>query len=163
MYNTKKNHYIYLIPVMCLCSSVVEPAGPDQVNPCYSGSHDCDTTAQCLPQEGQAFQCQCATGYRGDGRNCYGTCHPFIWTCMYSVLLKNLDHCNCFYNCFYNNNTFRQSWRQCVWDSSTSVQKAYRGQALLSSPRLSSPLLSSPLSIAQHISDSSQESRCGLE
>ncbi|KAJ4924121.1 hypothetical protein JOQ06_000361 [Pogonophryne albipinna] len=49
----------------------VEPAGPDQVNPCYSGSHDCDTTAQCLPQEGQAFQCQCATGYRGDGRNCY--------------------------------------------------------------------------------------------
>ncbi|KAK5847688.1 hypothetical protein PBY51_016796 [Eleginops maclovinus] len=49
----------------------VEPAGPDQVNPCYSGSHDCDTTAQCLPQGGQDFQCKCATGYRGDGRNCY--------------------------------------------------------------------------------------------
>ncbi|XP_063040721.1 nidogen-2 isoform X2 [Engraulis encrasicolus] len=44
---------------------------PDSVNPCYSGSHDCDTTARCIPGEGQAYQCQCATGYRGDGRNCY--------------------------------------------------------------------------------------------
>ncbi|XP_055083265.1 nidogen-2 isoform X2 [Periophthalmus magnuspinnatus] len=49
----------------------VEPSGPDQVNPCYSGTHDCDTTAQCVPQEGVAFECKCATGYSGDGRNCY--------------------------------------------------------------------------------------------
>uniref|UniRef100_A0A8C7FIV9 Nidogen 2 n=1 Tax=Oncorhynchus kisutch TaxID=8019 RepID=A0A8C7FIV9_ONCKI len=42
-----------------------------KVNPCYSGTHDCDTTAQCLPGEGQQYQCQCATGYMGDGRNCY--------------------------------------------------------------------------------------------
>ncbi|XP_008281343.1 nidogen-2 isoform X4 [Stegastes partitus] len=49
----------------------VEPSGPELVNPCYAGNHDCDTTAQCIPLEGQAFQCQCATGYRGDGRNCY--------------------------------------------------------------------------------------------
>ncbi|KAM3585503.1 uncharacterized protein V6R79_019324 [Siganus canaliculatus] len=49
----------------------VEPTEPELVNPCYAGSHDCDTTAQCIPLEGQAFQCQCATGYRGDGRNCY--------------------------------------------------------------------------------------------
>ncbi|XP_034533827.1 nidogen-2 isoform X4 [Notolabrus celidotus] len=49
----------------------VEPTGPELVNPCYAGNHDCDTTAQCIPQEGQDFQCQCATGYRGDGRNCY--------------------------------------------------------------------------------------------
>ncbi|XP_039997909.1 nidogen-2 isoform X5 [Xiphias gladius] len=48
-----------------------EPTEPEQVNPCYAGNHDCDTTAQCIPLEGQAFQCQCATGYRGDGRNCY--------------------------------------------------------------------------------------------
>uniref|UniRef100_A0A3Q2CM74 Nidogen 2a (osteonidogen) n=1 Tax=Cyprinodon variegatus TaxID=28743 RepID=A0A3Q2CM74_CYPVA len=40
------------------------------LNPCYTGSHDCDTTAQCIPLEGQAFRCQCATGYRGDGQNC---------------------------------------------------------------------------------------------
>ncbi|XP_032361997.1 nidogen-2 isoform X23 [Etheostoma spectabile] len=49
----------------------VDPTGPELVNPCYAGNHDCDTTAQCIPLEGQAFQCQCATGYRGDGRNCY--------------------------------------------------------------------------------------------
>nr|XP_033471919.1 nidogen-2 isoform X3 [Epinephelus lanceolatus] len=48
-----------------------EGTGPELVNPCYAGNHDCDTTAQCIPLEGQAFQCQCATGYRGDGRNCY--------------------------------------------------------------------------------------------
>ncbi|XP_045910155.1 nidogen-2 isoform X5 [Micropterus dolomieu] len=50
----------------------VEPTEQELVNPCYAGNHDCDTTAQCIPLEGQAFQCQCATGYRGDGRNCYG-------------------------------------------------------------------------------------------
>ncbi|KAM8722858.1 nidogen-2 isoform 3-T3 [Acanthopagrus schlegelii] len=49
----------------------VEPTSPELVNPCYAGTHDCDTTAQCIPLEGQAFRCQCATGYRGDGRNCY--------------------------------------------------------------------------------------------
>ncbi|XP_029530770.1 nidogen-2 [Oncorhynchus nerka] len=50
----------------------ISPVGETvQVNPCYSGTHDCDTTAQCLPGEGQQYQCQCATGYRGDGRNCY--------------------------------------------------------------------------------------------
>ncbi|XP_061571402.1 nidogen-2 [Cololabis saira] len=49
----------------------VEPPGPELVNPCYAGNHDCDTTAQCVPLEGQAFQCKCATGYSGDGHNCY--------------------------------------------------------------------------------------------
>ncbi|XP_070400309.1 nidogen-2 isoform X6 [Nothobranchius furzeri] len=48
-------------------------AGSDDelLNPCYVGNHDCDTTAQCIPLEGQAFKCQCATGYTGDGHNCY--------------------------------------------------------------------------------------------
>uniref|UniRef100_A0A7N6B2D2 Nidogen 2a (osteonidogen) n=1 Tax=Anabas testudineus TaxID=64144 RepID=A0A7N6B2D2_ANATE len=53
----------------------ISPVGGDEsdplVNPCYAGNHDCDTTAQCIPQEGQAFQCKCATGFTGDGRNCY--------------------------------------------------------------------------------------------
>uniref|UniRef100_A0A7N8Y809 Nidogen 2a (osteonidogen) n=1 Tax=Mastacembelus armatus TaxID=205130 RepID=A0A7N8Y809_9TELE len=52
-------------------SPVGGESGSELVNPCYSGNHDCDTTAQCIPLEGQAFQCQCATGYRGDGHNCY--------------------------------------------------------------------------------------------
>ncbi|KAM9766649.1 nidogen-2 isoform 2-T2 [Menidia menidia] len=49
----------------------VEPSEPEEVNPCYTGNHDCDTTAKCIPLEGQAFRCQCATGYEGDGHNCY--------------------------------------------------------------------------------------------
>lgn len=61
----------------------VEPTGPELVNPCYAGSHDCDTTAQCIPLDGQAFQCQCATGYRGDGHNCYGV---FVWISAACVL-----------------------------------------------------------------------------
>ncbi|XP_037127580.1 nidogen-2 isoform X20 [Syngnathus acus] len=48
-----------------------ELTGPGLVNPCYDGSHDCDTTAQCIPLEDKAFQCRCGTGYRGDGHNCY--------------------------------------------------------------------------------------------
>ncbi|KAM9465918.1 nidogen-2 isoform 1-T1 [Clarias gariepinus] len=46
-------------------------SGHLQENPCYLGTHDCDTTAQCVPGEGQHFTCMCATGYTGDGRNCY--------------------------------------------------------------------------------------------
>uniref|UniRef100_A0A8C9WKU1 Nidogen 2 n=1 Tax=Scleropages formosus TaxID=113540 RepID=A0A8C9WKU1_SCLFO len=48
-----------------------EDPHPEVVNPCYAGTHDCDTTAQCLPGEGEQFRCQCATGYRGDGRSCH--------------------------------------------------------------------------------------------
>lgn len=51
----------------------VDLTGTELVHPCYAGNHDCDTTAQCIPLEGQAFQCKCATGFRGDGHNCYGT------------------------------------------------------------------------------------------
>lgn len=50
----------------------MEAPGPELHNPCYAGTHDCDTTAQCIPLEDLAFQCQCATGYTGDGHNCYG-------------------------------------------------------------------------------------------
>ncbi|MEQ2267188.1 hypothetical protein XENORESO_002842, partial [Xenotaenia resolanae] len=53
----------------------ISPVGDSSVvellNPCYAGNHDCDTTAQCIPLEDQAFRCQCATGYSGDGQNCY--------------------------------------------------------------------------------------------
>ncbi|XP_039462625.1 nidogen-2 isoform X3 [Oreochromis aureus] len=51
--------------------SPVRAPGPELYNPCYAGTHDCDTTAQCIPLEDLAFQCQCATGYTGDGHNCY--------------------------------------------------------------------------------------------
>lgn len=53
--------------------------GPELVNPCYDGSHDCDTTAQCIPLEDKAFQCRCGTGYSGDGHNCQGTSPSPLW------------------------------------------------------------------------------------
>uniref|UniRef100_A0AAQ6A9T9 Nidogen 2a (osteonidogen) n=1 Tax=Amphiprion ocellaris TaxID=80972 RepID=A0AAQ6A9T9_AMPOC len=70
------------------------------VNPCYAGSHDCDTTALCIPLEGQAFQCQCATGYRGDGRNCYDIdeCAEGVTTCGAHAQCVNLPgshRCQC--------------------------------------------------------------------
>uniref|UniRef100_A0A8D3DII4 Nidogen 2a (osteonidogen) n=1 Tax=Scophthalmus maximus TaxID=52904 RepID=A0A8D3DII4_SCOMX len=76
----------------------VEPTGPELVNPCYAGNHDCDTTAQCIPLEGQAFQCQCATGYRGDGRNCYDECAESSSSCGAHAQCVNLPgshRCQC--------------------------------------------------------------------
>uniref|UniRef100_A0A671U8B5 Nidogen 2 n=1 Tax=Sparus aurata TaxID=8175 RepID=A0A671U8B5_SPAAU len=83
----------------------ISPVGDDDtdnflVNPCYAGTHDCDTTAQCIPQEGQAFRCQCATGYRGDGRNCYDIdeCAEGLSTCGAHAQCMNLPgshRCQC--------------------------------------------------------------------
>ncbi|KAL1257619.1 hypothetical protein QQF64_010863 [Cirrhinus molitorella] len=73
---------------------------PEDVNPCYSGNHDCDTTAQCVPGEGQLFSCQCATGYKGDGRNCYDVdeCAEGLSSCgahSYCVNLPGSHRCQC--------------------------------------------------------------------
>ncbi|XP_038573163.1 nidogen-2 isoform X17 [Micropterus salmoides] len=78
----------------------VEPTEQELVNPCYAGNHDCDTTAQCIPLEGQAFQCQCATGYRGDGRNCYDVdeCAEGLSSCgahAYCINLPGSHRCQC--------------------------------------------------------------------
>uniref|UniRef100_A0A8C5P9T4 Nidogen 1 n=1 Tax=Leptobrachium leishanense TaxID=445787 RepID=A0A8C5P9T4_9ANUR len=40
-------------------------------NPCYSGTHSCDTNAVCRPGQGNQFICECSSGFRGDGRSCY--------------------------------------------------------------------------------------------
>uniref|UniRef100_A0A8D0AV02 Nidogen 2 n=1 Tax=Sander lucioperca TaxID=283035 RepID=A0A8D0AV02_SANLU len=74
--------------------------GPELVNPCYAGNHDCDTTAQCIPLEGQVFQCQCATGYRGDGHNCYdiNECDEGLSSCgahSQCVNLPGSHRCQC--------------------------------------------------------------------
>ncbi|KAL0602473.1 Nidogen-2, partial [Plecturocebus cupreus] len=47
-----------------------EDADPSPVNPCYDGSHTCDTTARCHPGTGVDYTCECASGYQGDGRSC---------------------------------------------------------------------------------------------
>ncbi|XP_065257208.1 nidogen-1 [Emys orbicularis] len=40
-------------------------------NPCYTGTHGCDTNAVCRPGAGNQFSCECSVGFRGDGRVCY--------------------------------------------------------------------------------------------
>ncbi|XP_023579486.1 nidogen-2 isoform X1 [Octodon degus] len=43
---------------------------PTPVNPCYDGSHTCDTAARCHPGMGAEYSCACAPGYQGDGWSC---------------------------------------------------------------------------------------------
>ncbi|XP_077370479.1 uncharacterized protein nid2a [Festucalex cinctus] len=74
--------------------------GPELVNPCYDGSHDCDTTAQCIPLEDKAFQCRCGTGFRGDGHNCYDVdeCAEGLSTCgahSQCINLPGSHRCQC--------------------------------------------------------------------
>uniref|UniRef100_A0A8C4SRN2 Nidogen 2 n=1 Tax=Erpetoichthys calabaricus TaxID=27687 RepID=A0A8C4SRN2_ERPCA len=69
-------------------------------NPCYSGTHECDMTAQCIPGDGLQYQCQCATGYRGDGTNCFDIdeCAEGLVSCGSQALCINLQgthRCEC--------------------------------------------------------------------
>ncbi|XP_077462107.1 uncharacterized protein nid2a isoform X4 [Stigmatopora argus] len=73
---------------------------PELVNPCYDGTHDCDTTAQCIPLQDKAFQCRCGTGYRGDGHNCYDVdeCAESLLTCgahSQCINLAGSHRCQC--------------------------------------------------------------------
>ncbi|XP_037366282.1 nidogen-1 [Talpa occidentalis] len=50
----------------------VRDGSPDALqNPCYIGTHGCDTNAACRPGSGTQFTCECSIGFRGDGRTCY--------------------------------------------------------------------------------------------
>ncbi|MGH0187339.1 UNVERIFIED_CONTAM: hypothetical protein FKN15_024551 [Acipenser sinensis] len=80
--------------------SITEDPEPVVVSPCYEGTHECDMTAQCIPGEGTQYQCRCATGYRGDGRNCYDMdeCAEGLSSCGSHSLCVNLQgshHCEC--------------------------------------------------------------------
>lgn len=50
-------------------------SAPTAVNPCYDGSHTCDTTARCHPGTGVDYTCECTPGFQGDGRSCVGERH----------------------------------------------------------------------------------------
>ncbi|XP_074079062.1 nidogen-1 [Macrotis lagotis] len=56
-------------------SNSIGPIGdgsPDSLqNPCYTGTHGCDTNAACRPGPGSQFICECSIGFRGDGQICY--------------------------------------------------------------------------------------------
>ncbi|OWK53175.1 Nidogen-2 [Lonchura striata] len=42
------------------------------VSPCQDGSHACQAPARCQPGVGTEYTCECAAGYRPDGRGCRG-------------------------------------------------------------------------------------------
>ncbi|XP_006872070.1 PREDICTED: nidogen-1 [Chrysochloris asiatica] len=49
----------------------VKDGSPDALqNPCYIGTHGCDTNAACRPGPGTQFSCECSIGFRGDGSTC---------------------------------------------------------------------------------------------
>ncbi|XP_048340635.1 LOW QUALITY PROTEIN: nidogen-2 [Sphaerodactylus townsendi] len=47
-----------------------DTSGPTLVNPCYDGTHSCDTTARCQAGPSLDYTCECTTGYYGDGKEC---------------------------------------------------------------------------------------------
>lgn len=50
----------------------VRDGSPDALqNPCYIGTHGCDTNAACRPGPGTQFNCECSIGFRGDGQICH--------------------------------------------------------------------------------------------
>ncbi|XP_027697430.1 nidogen-2 isoform X2 [Vombatus ursinus] len=73
---------------------------PLVLNPCYDGSHTCDITARCLVGTGLAYSCECATGYQGDGRNCFdiNECATGSHLCGHNSVCVNLPgsyRCEC--------------------------------------------------------------------
>nr|XP_034964284.1 nidogen-1 [Zootoca vivipara] len=49
----------------------IDGTGDKSRNPCYTGTHQCDTNAVCRPGTGNQFTCECSVGFRGNGRTCY--------------------------------------------------------------------------------------------
>uniref|UniRef100_A0A3B4EK71 Nidogen 2b (osteonidogen) n=1 Tax=Pygocentrus nattereri TaxID=42514 RepID=A0A3B4EK71_PYGNA len=91
-----------------------ELPGLVELNPCRSGKHFCDPMALCLPGEGLQYHCQCAMGFRGDGRNCYDVdeCSEGLSSCgphSECVNMPGSHHCLC-----ETGYEFDFDWRACV-------------------------------------------------
>ncbi|XP_003473417.1 nidogen-1 [Cavia porcellus] len=79
----------------------VREGSPDALqNPCYIGTHGCDTNAACRPGQGTTFTCECSIGFRGDGRTCYDIdeCSEQPSVCGSQAICNNLPgtfRCEC--------------------------------------------------------------------
>ncbi|KAM4663238.1 nidogen-2 [Discoglossus pictus] len=87
------------------------------VNPCYDGTHACDTRAQCQPATGHNYTCVCASGYQGDGRECadVNECEVGLARCGQNTVCVNLAgsyRCEC-----RSGYTFARDGYNCVSDS----------------------------------------------
>ncbi|XP_018413880.1 PREDICTED: nidogen-2 [Nanorana parkeri] len=73
---------------------------PVQANPCFDGTHQCDTRAQCQAATGLNYTCVCASGYQGDGRDCtdINECEEQLDNCGRNTRCMNLPgnfRCEC--------------------------------------------------------------------
>ncbi|KAE8586619.1 hypothetical protein XENTR_v10021718 [Xenopus tropicalis] len=82
--------------------SLHDSTGQDDltVNPCYDGTHLCDTRAKCQPGSGLEYSCVCASGYQGDGRDCtdVNECEVGFTRCGQNTVCVNLQgsyRCEC--------------------------------------------------------------------
>ncbi|XP_030050841.1 nidogen-1 [Microcaecilia unicolor] len=50
---------------------ISDGSGETNRNPCYIGTHGCDTNAACRPGQGNQFTCECTAGFRGNGITCF--------------------------------------------------------------------------------------------
>ncbi len=75
--------------VMVWCVTLLFLGGIPEQNPCFTGRHGCDTNAVCRPAQGKEFSCECAAGFTGDGRVCYG--NMFLW-CLYFASVFVFKH-----------------------------------------------------------------------
>uniref|UniRef100_A0A8C5MND2 Nidogen 2 n=1 Tax=Leptobrachium leishanense TaxID=445787 RepID=A0A8C5MND2_9ANUR len=71
-----------------------------EINPCYDGTHLCDTRAQCQPAPGLNYSCVCASGYHGDGLECadVNECEVGLARCGQNAMCVNLPgsyKCSC--------------------------------------------------------------------
>ncbi|NXI40667.1 NID2 protein, partial [Galbula dea] len=67
------------------------------VNPCHDGTHTCEATAHCQPGEGTQYTCECAAGYRKDGRGCQDV----------DECVEGLSNCGAFTICLNVPGTYR--------------------------------------------------------
>ncbi|XP_039593799.1 nidogen-1 [Polypterus senegalus] len=72
----------------------------DDQNPCYTGTHNCDTNAACRPGLVKQFTCECAAGFRGNGYTCYDAdeCQDSPNICGNNAVCNNLPgtfRCEC--------------------------------------------------------------------
>ncbi|GCB73342.1 hypothetical protein scyTo_0002489 [Scyliorhinus torazame] len=77
-----------------------DSSSPNQ-NPCYTGTHGCDTNAACRPEQGNRFACECSAGFYGNGQTCYDLdeCRDNLSICGNYAVCNNQPgtfRCECF-------------------------------------------------------------------
>ncbi|KAM4693380.1 nidogen-1 isoform 2-T2 [Discoglossus pictus] len=113
------------------------PEGTNR-NPCYIGTHGCDTNAVCRPGQGSQFTCECTSGFRGEGRTCYDIdeCLEQPYICGSNAICNNQPgtfRCECI-----DGYQFLEDGRTCVGPEKTKCQQhreSILGSAVPRGPR----------------------------